>query len=228
MVNSKAVVIIARDTGEMKALKSGLAILGFAPELISHAEQASEAVAQTSAQAVLLEWALFPDAEEIRRVLGGLRATGSAPVIALVSREQVAGYDPRLGLDDFVIGPYQADEVAARIRQARWRKEGADGGDVLKVGDLVIDPARYSVALEGRPISLTYTEYQLLKFLAGHKGQAFTREALLNQVWGYDYFGGDRTVDVHVTRLRDKIEDSNHTFIETVRGVGYRFKEMGG
>ena len=71
---------------------------------------------------------------------------------------------------------------------------------------------------------LTFREYELLKFLAGNRGRVFTREALLNKVWGYDYYGGDRTVDVHIRRLRSKTEDSNHAFIETVRNIGYRFK----
>ena len=73
-------------------------------------------------------------------------------------------------------------------------------------------------------IELTFKEYELLKFLASHQGRVYTREALLNKVWGYDYYGGDRTVDVHIRRLRSKIEDAKHTFIETVRNIGYRFK----
>jgi two-component system, OmpR family, alkaline phosphatase synthesis response regulator PhoP len=76
----------------------------------------------------------------------------------------------------------------------------------------------------GRVIDLTFTEYELLKLLMSQKGSVFSREILLNKIWGYDYFGGDRTVDVHITRLRSKIEDANHTYIETVRNIGYRFK----
>ncbi len=228
MAETKAVVILARETAEIKSLKTGLASLGYAPEVLSRPEQVAQASERKSAQAFLLDPGLFPDADEMRHILGDLRMSSPAPVIGLLSREQAAAYDARLGLDDFMVAPYRAEEVAARIRQARWRKEGSNGGDTLKIGDLVIDLVRFSVTLEGKPVSLTYTEYQLLKFLASHKGQAFTRETLLNQVWGYDYYGGDRTVDVHVTRLRDKIEDSTHTFIETVRGVGYRFKETGG
>jgi DNA-binding response OmpR family regulator len=81
------------------------------------------------------------------------------------------------------------------------------------------------VAIEGKTLSLTFTEYELLAFLAANSGRVFTREALLNKIWGYDYYGGDRTVDVHIRRLRAKIEWGQHSFIETVRGVGYRFKK---
>jgi DNA-binding response OmpR family regulator len=89
----------------------------------------------------------------------------------------------------------------------------------------LIDLARCEVTLEGRIVELTFKEYELLKLLAANSGRVYSREVLLDQVWGYDYYGGDRTVDVHVRRLRSKIEDSTHTFIETVRNIGYRFKK---
>lgn len=89
----------------------------------------------------------------------------------------------------------------------------------------MIDPAQCEVTLEGEVVELTFKEYELLRFLASNRGRVFTREALLNWVWGYDYYGGERTVDVHVRRLRSKIEDSKHVFIETVRNIGYRFKK---
>ncbi len=98
------------------------------------------------------------------------------------------------------------------------------GGPVIKSGDLIIDPVKCEVHLGGRLLALTFKEYEMLKLLAINPGKVFTREALLNEVWGYDYFGGDRTVDVHVRRLRAKVEDPVHSFIETVRNVGYKFK----
>jgi len=89
----------------------------------------------------------------------------------------------------------------------------------------LINRAKCEVTLAGRVLMLTFMEYELLKFLASNKGRVFTREVLLNKVWGYDYYGGDRTVDVHIRRLRSKIEDLTHTFIETVRNIGYKFRE---
>ena len=92
-------------------------------------------------------------------------------------------------------------------------------------GDLVIDLPKYEVRQAGRLIILTLKEYELLCLLASNAGKVFTRKTLLNKIWGYNYYGGARTVDVHITRLRNKIEDSSHSFIGTVRGVGYKFKE---
>ena len=92
------------------------------------------------------------------------------------------------------------------------------------MGDISIYPQRYEVLLSGRKVFLTYKEYQLLLLLAASPGQVFTRDFLLNRIWGYDYFGGTRTVDVHIRRLSSKIEDADHTFVETVWNVGYRFR----
>ena len=145
------------------------------------------------------------------------------PVIALLPREALVSLDYRLGVDDFVVEPWDAVEVAVRAKAVLWRKDNTDRQELIKCGDLVVDLARCEVSLNGRLAELTFKEYELLRFLASNRGRVFTREALLNKVWGYDYFGGDRTIDVHIRRLRSKIEDATHTFIETVRNVGYRF-----
>ena len=96
---------------------------------------------------------------------------------------------------------------------------------IIMSGDLAIDTASCEVSLGGRNIELTFREYELLRFLATNKGQVFPREALLNKVWKYDYLGGERTVDVHIRRLRSKIRDIDHNFINTVRNIGYRFRK---
>ena len=105
-----------------------------------------------------------------------------------------------------------------------WLNGDADGPEVLRCGGLEIDIERYKVTVQGDVVDLTYKEYELLRFLASNPGKPFTREALLNQVWGYDYYGGSRTVDVHVRRIRAKIE-RYESFVETVRNVGYRFTD---
>ncbi|MBU2008280.1 MAG: response regulator transcription factor [Chloroflexi bacterium] len=141
------------------------------------------------------------------------------PVLALVAREKLGAFPP--GVDEFVLSPWAEGELLLRLE----RQLGpAPSPDVIRFGDLSMDLARYEVTLAGKRVELTFKEYQLLKFLASHPGRVFTREALLTQLWDYDYFGGERTVDVHIRRLRSKIEDQAHTFIETVRGVGYRFQ----
>ncbi|MBI2873083.1 MAG: response regulator transcription factor [Chloroflexi bacterium] len=147
------------------------------------------------------------------------------PVLMVLGQESVAGYTPSIGADDFILCPPAPGELTARVRQVLERgADHASNDDVLHVGDLVISPQSYDVYLAGRKVLLTYKEYQLLKLMAENPGRVFSRETLLNQVWGYDYFGGTRTVDVHIRRLRSKIEDSGHTFIETVWNVGYRFR----
>ena len=153
-----------------------------------------------------------------------LKKEKQLPVIALVPGEALSSLDGDFNIDDFITSPYDAGELALRARLVLNRARNINGGGLIKCDGLVIDLASCEVTLEGEVIELTFKEYELLKFLASHRGRVFNREALLNQVWQYDYFGGDRTVDVHIRRLRSKIEDASHTFVETVRNIGYRFK----
>jgi len=145
------------------------------------------------------------------------------PAIALLDQGQLPHYEFPLGIDDFLVLPASATELSVRIRQALRRRLPVQSEDVVRCGHLLIDLANYKVFVGERPVNLTYKEYELLRFLATNANKVFTREALLNKVWGYDYYGGARTVDVHIRRLRSKIEDRHHSFIETIRNVGYRF-----
>jgi len=111
----------------------------------------------------------------------------------------------------------------ARIKALIKKVIPTDSKDLIKVDDLVIDVNRYEVLLNGSKVELTFKEYELLKFLASNKGRVYSRDQLLDKIWGYDYYGGTRTVDVHIRRLRSKIEDRKHTFIETLRNIGYKF-----
>ena len=149
------------------------------------------------------------------------------PVLGVISNIDLNDFDFTLGFDDFVVRPFQADEVLVRIDQLLWTRQKEIGQESIRLGDLLLDLNRYEVWVAGREITLTFKEYEVLKLLASHPGRVFTREVLLNRVWGYDYFGGTRTVDVHIRRLRAKLEDSAHTFIHTVRNVGYRFNTDG-
>ena len=146
------------------------------------------------------------------------------PVLAAVPRNAMADYDTALNPDELVVCPIPEQELSLRVKQALIRVKGPTGSQVLKVGDLSIDLDRYDVSVDGRRVSLTYKEFQLLVLLASNPGRVYTRDALLSQVWGYDYLGGTRTVDVHVRRLRSKVEAPGRAFVETVWNVGYRFK----
>ena len=148
------------------------------------------------------------------------------PVIALVPEGRLDTLDPTTGIDDFVVSPPQSDELVARARMVlRRRATSLDDAGALRSGDLVISPTRYEVTLKGKRIDLTFKEYKLLSLLATNPGRAYTRETLLSKIWEYDYFGGTRTVDVHIRRLRSKLEDADHSFIETIWNVGYRFRD---
>ncbi|MDG2111845.1 MAG: response regulator transcription factor [Actinomycetota bacterium] len=125
--------------------------------------------------------------------------------------------------DDFCLDPFHPRELEARVRHLLAAEGDGATGELIEYGQLVLNLETYEAAIDGQPLDLTYMEYELLRFLAAHPGKVFTREILLNRVWGYEYYGGARTVDVHVRRLRAKLGEENANLIQTVRSVGYRF-----
>lgn len=216
-----SVFIIAEESERVKRLCSGLAHGGFACSIASNVEEPVRQVTKQAPNLVLVEM----DGHSRRELYQRIKRESQLPIIALVNKETLNSLDVDLNIDDFVIKPCDVTELALRVKRLLHRTSNTDSGELIKRGDLVIDLAKCEVSVEGRLIVLTFREYELLKFLAGNRGRVFSREALLNKVWGYDYYGGDRTVDVHIRRLRSKIEDSSHTFIETVRNIGYRFRK---
>ncbi|MCF8541192.1 MAG: response regulator transcription factor [Aurantimicrobium sp.] len=164
------------------------------------------------------------DLANVKSLCKILVATGpGAPLLLVVTEAGFVGITPDWGVGDVVLDTAHAGEVDARIRLLAGRATQADEspGRISAAG-VVIDEASYSVKIHDRPLNLTYKEFELLRFLVTHPARVFTREQLLSEVWGYDYFGGTRTVDVHVRRLRAKLGDMEQ-LIGTVRNVGYRF-----
>ena len=158
-------------------------------------------------------------------LLHDIRGTAPAPTIVLIDEGELSRHELPEGIDDFLVLPATAVELAARIRQLlRRRHAHLEGNNRLCCGDLVINLASREVFLAGRVVTLAYKEYELLRFLLSNPDTVFTREAMLSKVWGYDFYGGTRTVDVHIRRLRSKIEDARHSFIQTVHNVGYCFR----
>lgn len=146
------------------------------------------------------------------------------PLLVLVSGAQLADLELREDLfDDFCLAPFRPQELEARLKHLFWRTGRGTRPELVEYGPLVLNLETYQAAIGGRPLDLTYMEYELLKFLATHPGKVFTRETLLSRVWGYEYYGGARTVDVHVRRLRAKLGEEHASLISTVRSVGYRF-----
>lgn len=157
-----------------------------------------------------------------------LRATGlSSPLLLVLTEGGLTAVTTDWGADDVILDSAGPAETEARLRLVMGRAQAGDGavdeGTEIRAGDVVVDEATYSAKVRGRALDLTYKEFELLKFLAQHPGRVFTRAQLLQEVWGYDYFGGTRTVDVHVRRLRAKLGTEHEALIGTVRNVGYRF-----
>ena len=163
-------------------------------------------------------------AHSLCRLLG---STGlDVPVVVVTSEGGLVALSVDWGFDELLLPAAGPAEVDARLRLVvarRATESRADRGSSLVLGELVIDEATYTVRLRGRPLDFTYKEFELLKYLAQHAGRVFTRAQLLAEVWGYDFFGGTRTVDVHVRRLRAKLGPEHEQLIGTVRNVGYKF-----
>ena len=157
------------------------------------------------------------------------RDTTLVPVLLLVTGAELGELELREDLfDDFCLSPFHPREVEARLRHLFWRTGRGARPEIVEYGDLVLNLETYQAGLAGSPLDLTYMEYELLKFFATHSGKVFTREQLLSRVWGYEYYGGARTVDVHVRRLRAKLGEEHAGWIQTVRSVGYRFGQARG
>jgi DNA-binding response OmpR family regulator len=155
------------------------------------------------------------------------RTEHGVPVLLVADRtltEDLADHDD---FDDFLLTPVDRMELATRLRRLSTAEpadvDDEDDPDVLRYQDLELNTATYQATLGGRPQDLTYMEYELLRFLVEHPGRVWSREQILSKVWGYDYFGGSRTVDVHIRRLRAKLGEERRSWITTVRSVGYRF-----
>ncbi len=146
------------------------------------------------------------------------------PALVLVGGGQLTELEHRDELfDDFCLSPFHPAELEARLRHLLTSSGELHRAELVEYGELTLNLETYQAAITGRPLDLTYMEYELLKFLAQNPGKVFTREILLSRVWGYEYYGGARTVDVHVRRLRAKLGEEHAGLIQTVRSVGYRF-----
>jgi DNA-binding response OmpR family regulator len=146
------------------------------------------------------------------------------PVLLLVSGVQLADLELRDDLfDDFCLTPFHPRELEARLKHLFWRTGSGTRPELVEYGPLVLNLETYQATIDAKPLDLTYMEYELLKFLATNPGKVFTREILLSRVWGYEYYGGARTVDVHIRRLRAKLGEEHANLISTVRSVGYKF-----
>ena len=156
-----------------------------------------------------------------------LREVPLSPLLLAIAPQQIGELLLRDDLyDDFCVLPARPEELVARLQHLFWRTGQSMRPDIIEYGPLVLNLETYQAAVSGRVLDLTYMEYELLRFLAGHPAKVFTRETLLSRVWGYEYYGGARTVDVHIRRLRAKLGEEHAHLIQTVRSVGYRFGQV--
>ena len=196
-------------------------------ELLPHQVKVAQAEATALLDAPQADVILL----DARRDLVGARSlcrlietTGKeSPLLVVVSEGGLAALSADWGFDDILLNTAGPAEVDVRIRLATSPSAHSSGEPLIQTGNITIDEAGYSAKLNGTQLDLTYTEFELLKYLAQHPGRVFSRQQLLSDVWGYDYFGGTRTVDVHVRRLRAKLGPEYESVIGTVRNVGYRF-----
>jgi DNA-binding response OmpR family regulator len=189
-------------------------------------EPIEEAMAKGGSDAVIIDGR---DGEPVDSILRSVReqpGLEDVPVIGIIPASALMSM-PLPAVDDFVLETFTVPELTVRVMTRLQRVQAVDGGNVIRLGRLEVDIDNYKARIGRETLDLTYKEFELLRFLITHRGRVFTREALLNRVWGYDYFGGARTVDVHIRRLRSKLGPYEGS-IETVRSVGYRFTEEGG
>jgi two-component system, OmpR family, alkaline phosphatase synthesis response regulator PhoP len=210
--------IIADDDEPASETARTVAELGFRPVRVTISPGWEDGAARLPDVAIVL--GSLDAVARLRRSEG----LGDIPVVLTVEANQIEDLDAIIDVDELIVRPFGAPELRARIARARRQANGIAPDDIVRIGSLALDLATYQVAVEDRPIDFTYMEYELLKFLATHPGRVFSREALLSRVWGYDYYGGARTVDVHVRRVRAKLGVEHAQRIKTVRSVGYRFE----
>ncbi len=223
------ILVVDDEPHIVELVRYNLAQEGFE---VSVAYDGHEAIAKAKQEApnlVILDLMLpYVDGLEVCRQL---RKESSVPILMLTAKdgeqERVVGLE--LGADDYVTKPFSPRELVARVRAIlrRTAREAERPAAIpVAVGGLVLDPTTHEVRLNGRPVELTAKEFDLLQLLLSHPNRVFTRDFLLEHIWGYDYFGSTRTVDMHISRLREKIEDDPNTptYVVTVRGVGYKLK----
>jgi len=199
-----------------ESLADGLALAG--DGLLPMSELDTQSPALVDADLVIIELGDQP----MRRLREVTRIADEVglPALVVATSDQVVLMEGVAGISDFMLLPIHPAELRLRIGRL---VQPVAGQDVLRFKDLELNPLTYQATLAGRPVDLTYMEYELLRFLVGNPVRVWSREQLLSRVWGYDYYGGARTVDVHVRRLRAKLGEERSSWITTVRSVGYRF-----
>ncbi len=218
-----AAIVLLSDRFPEEALPA-LEAMGLDAKTVPLSVASLPDVSDLAPEAILVDGGENPG--QAHAVLVALRARDArTPVVAVVERRDLERFPWHEVADELLFPGAPEAEIRLRLAMLR-RRSGGRGGSAVRLGSLVLDVETYQVTVAGRPLDLTYKEFELLRFLASHPGRVFTRPALLREVWGYDFYGGTRTVDVHIRRLRSKLGPEHESLIETVRGVGYRAADL--
>ena len=218
------VIFVTDNPSARKPLKSGLLEQGYSMSLVESRQLLAEDFVPPKGDVLVVDCEHNQvDTQKLCHAAKRDRALKGLPLILLVTEAQLGTVDLSRGVDDYLTLPVSAKRLGERIKFLLWKLNKVELTNGLKLGTLSVDFERYEVHVRGELVDLTYKEFELLKFLATQPGRVFTREVLLDKVWGYDYYGGTRTVDVHIRRLRAKIETGGAVYIHTVRNVGYKF-----
>lgn len=214
-------LIITRKTDSREGLRKVLSHGELTFLFTSYSNGFRQEIISRQPDIILIEIGEHLPIMETWEIIRKVKKEKRLPVIALVPKENLGRIEVNPDIDDFLVTPYDPSELTLRINRLLSNRS-RENLHPIKGHDLIIDQDTCEVTVDGNRVELTFKEYELLRLLASHKGRVYTRESLLNKIWGYDYYGGDRTVDVHIRRLRSKIEN-NRTYIETIRSIGYRF-----
>ncbi|MTI81371.1 MAG: response regulator transcription factor [Firmicutes bacterium] len=226
------IVIVDDESNIIELVKFNLEREGYQVLAATNGDEALELVRRELPDLIVLD-VMLPgtDGISVCRQINYNPETKNIPIIMLSARseevDKILGLE--MGADDYMTKPFSPRELVARVK-ARLRRQSEEitYSNRLSIGGMVIDEDRFTISVNGEKLELTPKEFELLRFLARHPGKVFTRDFLLEKIWGYDYTGDSRTVDVHIRHIRQKLENMSGSpqFIETVRGVGYRFKEV--
>ncbi len=226
----KKILIIEDDDHIIELLKFNVENNGYQVSFATEGHEGLNKAVNELPDLILLDLMLPGiDGIDICNKLKNKDRTKDIPIIMLTAKghesDKILGLE--IGADDYIVKPFSVRELMARIKVVlrRYSKDTTSiSSSKIVIGDIEIDNEKHEVIKNGHLIKLTLKEYQLLEFLAENRGKVLSRNALLDRVWGYDYFGETRTVDVHIRHLRKKINDENAEIIETIRGVGYKIK----
>ena len=221
----KTILIVEDDSNIRELLRLYLTQEGYTVETAQDGAEGLRCFKQQHPDLVLLD--LMMPVMDGTQVIREIRAVSKTPVIMLTAKaetfDKVTGLE--LGADDYVTKPFEMRELIARVRAVLRRFDDGDSCEKLEFPDLIIDKQSYTITVKGEKMEIPPKEIELLHFLAASPNRVFTRAQLLDDVWGFDYFGDTRTVDVHVKRLREKLQDTSDKWeIKTVWGVGYKFE----